>query len=145
MKCSGKEIAIAAAVPDNLQFMQDIRCHHLPIHVRKFNGANRDDLTSFAIAVTTGELREFGLSLAAIGRLLSRIDMDYLSHKTEQLELHQINDLIILVPKRDDYDEEFPTTVTSWDEVKNFGRDENLNFIPCSIGDLLKAKIRGEW
>ena len=145
MKYSCKEIAITAAVPDNLQFTQDIRRHHLPIHARKFNGANWYDLTSFTIAVTTGELREFGLSIAAIGRLLSRIDMDDLSPKTEQLELGEIDDLIILVPQRDDYDKEFLTTVNSWDEVRHFDRDENLNFVPCSIGDLLKAKIRGEW
>ena len=125
--------------------MQDICRHHLPIHARKFNGANRYDLTSLAIAVTTDELREFGLSLAAIGRLLSRIDMDDLTHKTEQLELDEIDDLIILVPQRDDCDEEFSTTVTSWHEVKHFGRDENLTFIPCAIGDFLKARIRGEW
>ena len=145
MNYSSKEIAIAPTVPDNLQFMQNIRRHHLPIHARKFNDANRYDLTSFAIAFTTGEMREFGLSLAAIARLLSRIYIDDLSHKTERLELGEIDDLIILVPQRDDYDEEFPTTVTSWDEVMHFGRNENLNFIPCSIGDLLKAKIRGEW
>ena len=125
--------------------MRCIRRYHLQIHARKFNVANRYDLTSFAITVTTGALREFGLSLATIGRLLSRVDMDGLSHKTEQLALGEIDDLIILVPQRDDYDEEFPTTLTSWDEVRHFGSDENLNFIPCSIGDLLKAKIRGEW
>ena len=70
--------------------------------------------------------------------------MDNLSHKTEQLELGEIDDLIILVPQRDDYDEEFPTTVTSWDEVRYFGRDENIKFIPIAIGDALRAKTRGE-
>ena len=145
MNHSSNAIAIIEEVPNNLQFMQDIRRHNRSIHARKFYGANRYDLTSFAIAFTTSALRELVFSLAAICRLFSRVDMNDLSHKKEQPELGEIDDLIILVPQRDDYDEEFPTTVTSWDEVRHFGRDENLNFIPCSIGDLLKAKIRGEW
>ena len=142
---SSKEIALAAAVPDNLQFMQDIRRHNLPIHAKKFNGANRYDLTSFAVAMIVGELREYGISLASCGRLLSRIDLDDLSHKTEQLQLEEINELIVLIPQRDDYDEEFPTSVVSWDDVRYFGRDEYINFIPVAIGDFLKSKLRGEW
>ena len=125
--------------------MQGIPRDHLPIHARKFNGANRYDLTSFASAITTGELREFCLALAVIDHLLSHVYMVGLSHKTDQLELGEIDDLIILVPQPDDYNKEFSTTVTSWDEVRHFGRDENLNFIPCSTGDLLKVKIRGKW
>ena len=145
MYYSGKEIAIAAAISVNLQFMQDIRRHHLSIHPCGFNGTNRYDLTSFAVAVTTGELRKFDLSLAAIGRLLNLINIGDLSHRTEQLELCEIDDLIILIPQRNDYDDAFPTTVTSWDEMRHFGRDENINFLPIAIGDLLRAKIKGEW
>ena len=59
--------------------------------------------------------------------------------------MDEIEELIVLVPQRDDYDEEFPTTVTSWDEVRHFGKVESINFIPVAIGDLLKAKTRGEW
>ena len=65
-----------------------------------------------------GWLREFGLSLAAIKRLLSRVEMDDLSNKTEQLKLGKIEALIILISEWDDYDEEFATTVTSCDEQK---------------------------
>ena len=68
-----------------------------------------------------------------------------LSHMTAKLHLDEIEELIVLVPQRDDYDEEFLTTVTSWDEVKHFGAVEHPNFIPIPIGDLLKAKTRGEW
>ena len=95
--------------------------------------------------MVVGELREYGISLSNCGRLLSRIDLDDLSHKTAKLHLDAIEDLIVLVPHRDDYDEEFPTTVTSWDEVRHFGKVESINFIPIAIGDLLKAKTRGEW
>ena len=145
MNYTSKDIAIAACVPDNLQFLQDIRRHRLPIFARKYNGANRYDLTGFAIAMVTGELKEYGISLAHCGRLLSRINLDELGLKIDQLLLGEIDDLIILVPQRDDYDEDFDTAVTSWDEVRRFGRDEYINFIPCAIGDLLKAKTKGEW
>ena len=38
MHYTSKDIAIAACVPDNLQFLQDIRRHRLPIFARKYNG-----------------------------------------------------------------------------------------------------------
>ena len=59
--------------------------------------------------------------------------------------MEEIEELIVLVVQRDDYDEEFPTTLTSWDEVRHFGQVESINFVPVAIGDLLKAKTRGEW
>ena len=145
MLFTSKEVACAACVPDHLQFMQDVRRHHLPIECRRQNGRNTYDLTSFAVSMVVGELREYGISLSNCGRLLGRIDLDDLSHKTAKLHLDAIEDLIVLVPQRDDYDEECPTTVTSWDEVRHFGKVESINFIPIAIGDLLKAKTRGEW
>jgi len=145
MRYSSKEIATATCVTDNLQFLQDVRRHRLPIFARKINGSNAYDLTSFAVAMVTGELKEYGISLANCGRLLSRINLDELGHKIDQLLLGEIDDLIVLVPQRGDYDEEFDTVVTSWSEVQRFGRDEYINFIPCAIGELLHAKTRGEW
>ena len=145
MLFTSKEIACAACVPDHLQFLQDIRRHHLPIESRRHNGRNTYDLLSFAVSLIIGELREFFISLSSCGRLLSRIDLDELSHCIAKLHLDEIEELIVLVPQRDDYDEEFPTTVTSWDEVRYFGKVESINFIPIAIGDLLKAKTRGEW
>ena len=67
------------------------------------------------------------------------------SHCKAKLQLDEIEELIVLVPQRDDNDEEFPTTVTKWDEVRIFGKEESINFIPIPIDDLLKAKTRGEW
>lgn len=145
MRYNSRDIAIAACVTDNLQFLQDIRRHRLPIFARKFNGSNAYDLTSFAVAMVTGELKEYGISLANCGRLLSRINLDELGHKIDQLLLGEIDDLIVLVPQRSDYDEEFETVVSSWNEVQRFGRDEYINFIPCAIGELLRAKTKGEW
>lgn len=145
MLFTSKEVAFAACVSDHLQFMQDVRRHHLPIESRRHNGRNTHDLTSFAVSMFIGELREYGISLSSCGRLLSRIDLDALCHKTAKLHLDEIEELIVLVPQRDDYDEEFPTTVTSWDEVRHFGKAESINFIPVAIGDLLKAKIKSEW
>ena len=145
MLFTSKEVAFAACVSDHLQFLQDVRRYRLPIESRRHNGRNTYDLTSFAVSMVVGELREYGISLSNCGRLLRRIDLDDLSHKTAKLHLDEIEELIVLVPQRDDYDEEFPTTVTSWDEVRNFGKVESINFIPIAIGDLLKAKTRGEW
>ena len=145
MLFTSKEIACAACVSDNLQFLQDIRRHRLPIESRRFNGRNTYDLTSFAVSMVVGELKEFGLSLSSCGRLLSRVDLDLLGHCVAKLHLDEIEELIVLVPQRDDYDEEFPTTVTSWDEVRYFGKVESINFIPIPIGDLLKAKTMAEW
>ena len=139
-----KEVAFAACVSDHLQFLQDVRRYRLPIESRRHNGRNTYDLTSFAVSMVVGELREYGISLSNCERLLTRIDLDDLSHKKAKLHLDAIEDLIVLVPQRDDYDEEFPTTVTSWDEVRHFGKEESINFIPCPIADLLKAKIKGE-
>ena len=128
-----------------MQDMQDIRRHDLPIKSRRHNGRNTYDLTSFAVSMVVGELREYGISLSGCGRLLSRIDLDELSHCIAKLHLDEIEELIVLVPQCGDYDEEFPTTVTSWDEVRHFGKVENITFIPVAIGDLLKAETRGEW
>ena len=145
MLFTSKEIACAACVSDHLQFMQDVRRHHLPIESRRFNGRNTYDLTSFAVSMVIGELREFGISLSGCGRLLSRIDLDELGHCAAKLHLDEIEELIVLVPQCGDYDEEFPTTVTSWNEVRHFGKVESINFIPIAIADLLKGKFRGEW
>ena len=129
---------------DHLQYLQDIRRHHLPIESRRHNVRNVYDLTSFAVSMVVGELKEFGLSLSSCGRFLSRVDLDLLGHCVAKLHLDEIEELIVLIPQRSDFDEEFPTTVTSWDEVRHFGK-EGVNFIPIAIGDLLKAKTRGEW
>ena len=145
MLFTSKEVAFAACLSDHLQFLQDVRRHRLPIESRRHNGRNTYDLTSFSVSMVVGELREYGISLSNCGRLLSRIDLDELSHCIAKLHLDEIEELIVLVPQRDDYDEEFPTTVTSWDEVRHFGKEEGVNFIPIAIGDLLKAKTRGEW
>ena len=145
MLFTSKEVTFAACVSDHLQFLQDVRKYRLTIESQRHNGRNTYDLTSFAVSMVVGELREYGISLSNCGRLLSRIDLDDLSHKTAKLHLDEIEELIVLVPQRDDYDEEFPTTVTSWDEVRHFGKVESINFIPIAIGDLLKAKTRGEW
>ena len=132
-------------VPDHLQFMQDASLYNLPIQGHRRNGKNTYDLVALAVSLIVGELRECGLSLSSCGSLLGRIDLDELSHCTAKLHLDEIDELIVLVPQRDDLDEEFQKVVTSWDSVRHFGKDENINFIPVPIHDLLKAKIKNEW
>ena len=48
------------------------------------------------------------------------------SHCKAKLQLDEIEELIVLVPQRDDNDEEFPTTVTTWDEVRICGKEESI-------------------
>jgi len=95
--------------------------------------------------MVVGELREYGIPLSGCGRLLSRIDLAELSHCIAKLHLDEIEELIVLVPQRGDFDKEFPTTVTSWDQVRHFGKEESINFIPIAIADLLKGKFRVKW
>ena len=70
MLFTSEEIARAAGAADRLTFLQDIRRQELPIHSKRFNGGNRYDLVSFYRSICVHELREYQLSLAAIGRLL---------------------------------------------------------------------------
>ena len=145
MLFTSKEVACAACVPDHLQFMQDVRRHRLPIESRRHNGRNTYDLTSFAVSMVVGELREYGLSLACCGRLMARIDLDHLRHMIDRLEIGEINELIVLIPQQNELDQEFPPAVSSWNEVIHYAKEESINFIPCAVGELLKAKIKGEW
>ena len=145
MLFTSKEIACAACVSDNLQFMADIRRHHLPIESRRHNGKNAYDLVSFAVALIVGELRTCEISLASCGRLLRRVDLDAMAHLVAKLALHEIDCLIALIPQRDDFDEEFPTSVTSWTEAFQYAQNENINFIFIPLHDLLRGKLQGHW
>lgn len=81
-----------------------------------------------------GKLPEYRISLAGCGRLFSRVDLDGLSHNTAKLHLDEIYDLVVLVPQHEDLDESFPTRVISWAEVRHFGKDKRINFIPIANG-----------
>ena len=137
-----KEIACAA---DRLAFLQDIRRHELPIHSIRLNGGNRYDLVSFCISMCVHELREYQLSLAAIGRLLRQVDLDELSIKSEQFREGYVDRLIVLIPQQPDRGGSFHTTVTSWAEAFQSTKHENMNFIFIPLHDLLRGKLEGHW
>ena len=145
MLFTSKELACASHLSDNLQLMQEFRRHDLPIEGRGFSSKNTYDLNSFAVSMVVGESREFGNSLFSCGRLLSPIDLDELSHGAAKLNLDKTENLIVLVPHRDAYDEKFQTTVTSWENVRHFGKVESINFTPVKIDELLKSKTHGQW
>ena len=91
MNFTSAEIALAAGATDRLAFLQDIRRHELPIHSTRFNGGNRYDLVSFCISMCVHELREYQLSLAAIGRLPRQVDLDeYLSKLNNSVKVMSI-------------------------------------------------------
>ena len=50
------------------------------------------------------ELREYSLSLSAIGRLLRQVDLDELSIKTEDFCEGRIDQLLILILQQPDLD-----------------------------------------
>ena len=145
MHFTSKEIAIAAGATDRLAFLQDIRRHELPIHSTRFGNGNKYDLVSFCISMCVHELREYQLSLAAIGRLLRQVDLDELSIKTEQFREGRIDCLIVLIPQQPDLDETFHTTVTSWAEAFQYAQHEHINFIYIPLHDLLRGKLEGYW
>ena len=142
---TSKEIACAAGAADRLAFLQDIRRHRLPIHSSRFGNSNKYDLVSFYISMCVHELRKYQLSLAAIGRLLRQVNLDELSIKTEDFREGRIDQLLILIPQQPDLDEGFSTCVTSWDQAIEYARDENVNFIPIPLHDLLRGKLEGYW
>ena len=87
------------------------------------------------------EMQKCGILLSTYAHLLSRIYLDDLSPVTTKLHLDEIDDLIVLFPQRDDYDEVFPTTVTSCDEVRHFSKVKSTDFIPVAISDLLWRRL----
>ena len=91
------------------------------------------------------ELREYQLSLTAIGRLLRQVDLDELSIKTEDFREGRIDQLLILIPQQPDLDESFSTCVTSWDQAFEYAKVENINFIFIPLHDLLRGKLEGFW
>ena len=145
MHFTSKEIALAAGFADRLAFLQDIRRHELPIHSTRFGNNNKYDLVSFCVSMCVHELREYQLSLAAIGRLLRQVDLDELSIKTEDFREGKIDHLIVLIPQQANLDETFNTTVTSWAEAFQHAQHETINFIFVPLHDLLRGKLAGYW
>ena len=97
---------------DRLAFLQDIRRHELLILSARFNDGNRCDLVSFFASMCVRELREYQLSLAAIGRMLRRVDLDELSINTEDFRESLVDFLIVLLAQQSDLDESFFECVT---------------------------------
>ena len=91
------------------------------------------------------ELREYQLSLAAIGRLLRQVDLDELSIKTEQFREGYVDRLIVLIPQQPDRGRSFHTTVTSWAETFQSTKHEKINFIFIPLHNLLRGKLQGHW
>ena len=145
MHFTSKEVALAAGFADRLAFLQDIRRHELPIHSTRFGNNNKYDLVSFCVSMCVHELREYQLSLAAIGRLRRQVDLDELSIKTEDFREGRVDHLLILIPQQPDLDETFHTVVTSWAEAFNYAQHEHINFIYIPLHDLLRGKLEGFW
>ena len=144
MLFSSNEIKQAANAPDRVQFLQDVNRHNLPIKAQKCGALNGYDIASFAMALCVGELKRFGISLNAIGRLLKRVDLERLSVLIDQLAVGEISELIVLVPHGGSSDD-IPTCVTSWEQVASVARADIASFFPIPIHEAISSKQKGIW
>ena len=135
---------MAANAPDRVHFLQDIKRHNLPIEAQRCGSLNGYSITAFAMALCVGELKRFGISLNAIGRLLKRINLERLSVLIDQLSVGEISELIVLVP-HGSLSDSIPTCVTSWEQVASVARADSASFFPIRIHEAISLKQKGIW
>ena len=141
---SSKELAVAAHYPDPRIFLNEVARYHLPIEAKRIiRGSNRYGLTDIVLALTLGELKAYGFSMAVAADLVKRINLEVLSVVLDEFTAGVTDKLIICVPQRTDLDEEFPTVVTSWQDFVAFAELDSVNAVPLDLSDTIRAKIDG--
>ena len=147
MLFNSNDLQSAAGYSDKRYFLKDCRRYDFPITAhRKVMGQNRYKIIDFALALIVGELEQYELPTPVIKKLLDRLNLNYIEDQIDKLQIGEIPDLIICIPARTDLDlTDFPTAASDWDEVANFATEENVNFFPIPIGELLLSKIKGAW
>ena len=95
------------------------------------------------LALTLGELKTYGFSMAVASDLVKRINLEVLSVVLDDFTAGVTDKLIICVPQRADLDEEFPTVVTSWQDFVAFAAAGCANAIPLDLSDTVRAKLAG--
>ena len=141
---SSKELAMAAYYPDPRIFLNEIARYHLPIEAKHIiRGSNRYSLLDLTLALTLGELRAYGFSMAVASDLVKRVNREVLSVLLDEFTTCVTDKLIICVPQRTDLDEEFSTVVTSWKDFVAFVDAGCANAIPLDLSDAVRAKLAG--
>ena len=141
---SSKELAMAAHYPDPRIFLNEVTRYHLPIEANRIiRGSNRYSLTDIVLALTLGELKAYGFSMAVASDLVKRINLEVLGVVLDDFTKGVTDKLIICVPQRTDLDEEFSTVVTRWQDFVAFAETDCVNAIPLDLSDTVRAKIEG--
>ena len=141
---SSKELAMAAHYPDPRIFLNEVARYHLPIEAKRIiRGSNRYSLTDIVLALTLGELKAYGFSMAVASDLVKRINLEVLSVVLDEFTAGVTDKLIICVPQRADLDEEFPTVVTSCQDFVAFAELDSVNAVPIDLSDTVRAKLEG--
>ena len=142
---SSKELAMAAHYPDPRIFLNEVARYHLPIEVKRIiRGSNRYNLIDIVLALTLGELKAYGFSMAVASDLVKRINLEVLGVVLDEFKVGVTDKLIICVPQRTDLDEDFYTVLTSWQDFVAFAETDCVNAIPLNLTWLIQSKLRGE-
>ena len=128
---SSKELAMAAHYPDPRIFLNEVARYHLPIEAKRIiRGSNRYSLTDIVLALTLGELKTYGFSMAVASDLVKRINLEVLGVVLDDFKAGVTDKFVICVPQRADLDEEFSTVVTSWQDFVAFAETAVCTLYP---------------
>ena len=83
--------------------------------------------------------------MATAAELIKRIDLDIFRAVLDDFTVGAVDRLIICIPQASDLDEDFPTTLTSWQDFVTFAEEECIDAIPIDLTDIINAKIRVEF
>ena len=143
---SSYELAYAAGTSDKRLFLNEISRYDLPITPKRtIRGSNRYDLGDVVLALAIGELKSYGFAMATAAELIKRIDLTIFRAVLDEFTVGAVDRLIICIPQASDLDDDFPTTLTSWQDFVTFAEQGCINSIPLDLTDIINAKIRGEF
>ena len=95
------------------------------------------------LALAIGELKSYGFAMATAAELIKRIDLDIFRAVLDDFTVGAVDRLIICIPQASDLDEDFPTTLTSWQDFVAFADDGCVNALPLDLTDTIRAKLAG--
>ena len=103
---SSKELAMAAHYPDPRIFLNEVARYHLPIEAKRIiRGSNRCSLTDIVLALTLGELKTYGFSMAVASDLVKRINLEVLGVVLDEFTVGVTDNLINCDPQFTDLNE----------------------------------------
>ena len=103
---SSKELATAAHYPDPRIFLNECARYALPMQpTRIIRGSNRYSLTDIVLALTLGELKTYGFSMAVASDLVKRINLEVLGVVLDEFTVGVTDNLINCDPQFTDLNE----------------------------------------